>query len=130
MASREQIEKFLSSPAFGVAGASKDRNKFGNRVLRKYLEHHLKAYPVNPREAEIEGLPCYASVLDLPAEVQSLSIITPPAITETIVVQAIQKGIPNLWMQPGAQSDVAVRLALKHGLNLIADGTCLLVTLG
>lgn len=130
MAGREQIEAFLKSPAFGVAGASNHRSKYGNRVLRKYLQHGLKAYPVNPRESEIEGLKCYASVLDLPAEVQSLSIITPPEITERIVADAVKKGIRNLWMQPGAESEAAVRFAAQHGCNVIADGSCLLVTLG
>ncbi len=130
MARREQIERFLSSPAFGVVGASQDRNKYGNRVLRKYLEHGYRAHPVNPREREIEGLPCFASVLDLPPEVASISIITPPPITEAVVGQAIQKGIRNIWMQPGAQSPAAIRMAEENGLNVIGDGTCLLATLG
>lgn len=130
MASSKQIEQFLNSQAFGVVGASRDRNKYGNRVLRKYLSRGLKAYPVHPREPEIEGLPCYASVLDLPAEVASISIITPPQITETVVAEAIQKGIRNIWMQPGAESAAALRMAEAKGLNVIADGSCLLVTLG
>lgn len=130
MTTSEQIEQFLSSAAFGVVGASRDRNKYGNRVLRKYLAHGLKAYPVHPREREIEGLPCYASVRDLPAEVASISIITPPQVTEGVVAEAIQKGIRNIWMQPGAESAAAVRMAEAKGLNVIADGSCLLVTLG
>jgi predicted CoA-binding protein len=130
VASAESKKLFLSSPAFGVVGASRDRNKFGNRVLRKYLEHGLEAHPVHPKESEIEGLPVFAQVGDLPKKVRSLSIITPPSVTEEIVRQAIAKGIPNLWMQPGAESQVAVRLAKEAGLNVIADGSCILVELG
>jgi predicted CoA-binding protein len=130
MASPEAKQRFLASPAFGVVGASRDRSKYGNRVLRKYLQHGLEAYPVNPRETEIEGLKVYSEVAVLPERVQSLSIITPPAITEDIVRQAIAKGIPNLWMQPGAESPAAVRLAKEAGLNVIADGSCILVELG
>jgi uncharacterized protein len=130
MASRQSKDQFLSSSAFGVVGASRDRNKYGNRVLRKYLQHGLKAYPVNPHEKEVEGLPSYAKVADLPDEVESLSIVTPPEVTEQIVKEAIQKGIRNLWMQPGAESPVAVQEAESHGLNVIADGSCILVELG
>jgi predicted CoA-binding protein len=129
MASKGQIKQFFSSPSFGVAGASNDRNKFGNKVLRKYLEHDLKAYPINPNEKVIEGLPCLKSVMDLPAETQSLSIITPSDVTEKIVREAIQKGIKNIWMQPGAQSPKAIQEAVKAGVNLIADGTCVMVQL-
>lgn len=130
MASYEAKQKFLASPAFGVVGASRDRGKFGNRVLRKYLQHGLEAFPVNPKESEIEGLPTYPDVSKLPDKVQSLSIVTPPQITEEIVRQAIRKGIPNLWMQPGAESPAAVKLAKDAGLNVIADGSCILVELG
>jgi len=130
MANSDAKRRFLASPAFGVIGASRDRNKFGNRVLRKYLQHHLEAHPVNPRETEIEGLRVYPKIAELPDRVKSLSIITPPAITEEIVRQAIAKGIPNLWMQPGAESPAAVRLAEEAGLNVIADGSCILVELG
>ena len=130
MASPESKRQFLASPAFGVVGASRDRGKFGNRVLRKYLQHGLEAFPVNPKETEIEGLPSYAKVSELPDKVQSLSIITPPSVTEEVVREAIQKGIPNLWMQPGAESPTAIRLAKEAGLNVIADGSCILVELG
>jgi len=123
------LDIFLASPAFGVVGASKDRDKYGNKVLRAYQLRQRRAIPVHPRETEIEGVRCVASVAELPAEAHSLSIITPPAITEQIVEAAHQKGIKNLWMQPGAESPKAVAQAQKYGMNVIADGTCLLVVL-
>lgn len=125
-----QLERFLSSPAFGVAGASTHRDKYGNKVLRCYLQHGRRAIPVNPREPVIEGIPCVGSVADLPAEVKSLSLITPPLVTEQIVEQAIARGIENVWMQPGAESAKAVARCREAGVNVIADGTCVLVVLG
>ncbi|HEX5035362.1 MAG TPA: CoA-binding protein, partial [bacterium] len=89
-------QRFLKSPAFAVVGASRDRSKFGNRVLRKYLQHGLEVYPVNPREAEIEGLRVYSSLAQTPDRVRSISIVTPPEVTEEIVRQAIARNIPNL----------------------------------
>jgi predicted CoA-binding protein len=125
-----QIEQFLASPAFGVAGASPRREKYGNKVLRCYLQHGRKAIPVNPREQAVEGVPCVATVSDLPADVKSLSIITPPQVTEQVVEQAIARGIRNVWMQPGAESEKAVARCREAGVNVIADGTCLLVVMG
>jgi len=126
----EQIAQFLAADAFGVAGASTNRDKYGNKVLRCYLQNKRQVIPINPRAEQIEGVDCVASVSDLPAAVQSLSIITPPAITETVVDLAIARGIRNLWMQPGAQSAPAIARAQKQGVNVIADGSCLLVVLG
>jgi predicted CoA-binding protein len=130
MASKEQIDSFLASPAFGVVGASADRHKFGNKVLRCYRQHGRKAYPINPRESEIEEVPCIAAITDLPPEVKSISMITPPQVTEKLVPLAIEKGIENIWMQPGAESPEAVSLCRQNNINVIADGSCILVVLG
>ena len=130
MASTESKKTFFISPAFAVVGASNDRGKYGNRVLRKYWQHDLKAYPVNPNETVIEGESAYPNLGALPKEVKSISIVTPPAITEKIVEDAIAHGIENIWMQPGAESPGAVARARQAGINVIADGDCVLVALG
>ena len=125
-----RMSRFMASKAFGVVGASTNREKYGNKCLRCYLQHGLEAYAVNPREKTIEGVACYPSVAELPETVKSLSIITPPEVTEKVVEAAIAKGIENVWMQPGAESPAAVEKAERAGLNVIADGSCLLVVLG
>jgi uncharacterized protein len=127
---KKEIDEFLKAEAFGVVGASTDRSKYGNRVLRCYQMHGLRAVPVNPKEKEIEGAPCVASVTDLPDDVTSISVITPPLMTERVVAAAALKGILNVWMQPGAESPRAVEICREHGINVIADGSCLLVVLG
>lgn len=125
-----QIELFLSSPAFAVAGASSNRAKYGNKILRCYIQHHMTCYPINPNEQVIENLPVLKIVSELPEEVQSISIITPPPVTEKIVDAAIHKGIRNIWMQPGAENETAIQNCLDNHINIIAGGPCLLVTLG
>ncbi len=124
------IKQFFTSQAYGVVGASTNRNKFGNKVLRVYLQNNKKVYPVNPNEKEIEGVASVNTVADLPNDVKSISIITPPPVTEKIVDQAIAKGIKNIWMQPGAENIEAVKKAEKHQINVIWGGPCILVTLG
>jgi len=69
-------------------------------------------------------------VLDLPDDVQSISVITPPPVTERVVEQAIRRGIKHVWMQPGAESERAVAACEAAGINVIADGSCVLVVLG
>ena len=126
----DSIARFLDSAAFGVVGASMRRDKYGNKVLRCYQQNRRRAIPVNPRALTIEGVACVASVGELPAEVKSLSVITPPAVTERVVAEAIRHGIQNVWMQPGAESEVAVEACRRAGVNVIADGSCVLVVLG
>jgi predicted CoA-binding protein len=130
MAEKQQLERFLAAEMIGVVGASRDRAKFGNKVLRCYQQKGYQAIPVHPAHQEIEGMSCVASVSELPVEAQSISVITPPRITEKVVQQAAAKGIRNIWLQPGAQSAEAILFCQEKGINLIADGTCVLVVLG
>lgn len=125
-----KVARFLTSELFAVAGASNKRNKFGNKIFRCYLQKGYQVIPINPVEKQIEGVDCVASVADLPQGVTSLSVVTPPAVTEKIVKLAAQKGIQNIWMQPGAESQAAVNFCEVQGINVIADGTCVLVRFG
>ena len=126
----ERIDTFLGADAFGVVGASSKPHKYGNKVLRCYQQNQYTVVPVNPVEKEIEGLTCVASVSELPDLVSSISIITPPQVTENVISQAIARGIKNVWMQPGAESVQAVAACEKAGINVIADGSCALVVMG
>ena len=126
----ERISRFLGSPAVGVVGASTRRHKYGNKVLRCYQQNGRRAIPVNPHESVIEGTACVANVAELPEDVKSISIITPPAVTERVVEEAARKGIESVWMQPGAESARAIATCEAAGMNVIADGSCVLVVLG
>ena len=130
MTTSERIQDFLAAGPFAVAGASKNRDKFGNKVLRTYLQRGMEVYAINPRAETIEGVASYPDVASLPADVGALSIVTPPEITEQIVEQAAARGIRHLWMQPGAESERALERAEELGLSVIAGGPCLLVQLG
>jgi predicted CoA-binding protein len=125
----DRIRAFLAGSVFAVVGASADRTKYGNKVLRAYLQNGLQVFPVNPRQAEIEGLRAYPDLAALPGPVHGLSIVTPPAVTERIVEDAAAAGIRHVWMQPGAESAAALQRAEELGLNTIGGGPCVLVTL-
>lgn len=126
----QKIEAFLAGSPHAVVGASDDRGKYGNKVLRVYQQNNRPAFPINPKGGTIEGLLAYADLASLPQRPHGVSIITPPGVTERIVEQAAELGVGHIWMQPGAESDRAVELAERSGMNVIAGGPCLLVVLG
>ena len=125
-----QIDAFLAGAPHAVVGASTDRAKYGNKVLRVYIQRGRPVYPVNPRADEVEGLKSYPSLAALPEKPQGISIVTPPAVSEQVVEEAARLGITHLWMQPGAESAAAISRAAELGLQLIAGGPCILVALG
>jgi len=124
------ISKFLNGSPFVVVGASTDRSKFGNQVLRAYLRYNRVVIPINPKEPEVEGLPAYTRLSEVSGPIHGISIVTPPKVTEGIIEQAGELGIKHVWIQPGAESDTAIRRANELGMNLIAGGPCLLIDIG
>jgi predicted CoA-binding protein len=129
MTEQGKINQFLEGKRFAVVGASANREKYGNKVLRVYQQHGLDVVPVNPKDGEIEGLTAYADLTSVPGTIDGLSIITPPKVTDGVVAQALALGIKNIWMQPGAESPAAIELAEQADANVIAGGPCILVKL-
>lgn len=129
MDTRARIRDFLAGDGFAVVGASPDRSKFGNRVLRCYLGHGREAWPVNPHHEEVEGRACAASLGLLPAPVHGVSVITPPAASLGVLEEAARLGLTRVWLQPGAEDAAVLARAAELGLEPIAGGPCLLVEL-
>ena len=111
-----------------VIGASRDRRKFGNKAVRAFVHSGYTVVPVNPHHREIEGLPAYASVLDVPHEIDIATVYVPPEVGERIVSEVGEKGIPELWLNPGADSPAVIRRARELGLKPTLG--CSLIAIG
>lgn len=116
------------SKIVAVIGASADRRKFGNRAVRAFLEQGYTVVPVNPHEKEIEGLPTYASVLDVPGPVDMATFYVPPEIGERVMDEVGRKQIKEVWLNPGAESDALI--ARAHSLSVRAIVACSIVSIG
>jgi predicted CoA-binding protein len=111
-----------------VIGASNDRHKFGNRAVRAYQQQGYTVIPINPHEAAVEGLKTYASVLDVPGPVDMVSFYVPPDVGEQVIDDVAKKGIPEVWLNPGAESDALI--ARARALNLQPIVACSIVAIG
>ena len=106
-------------PAIAIIGASKDRHKYGNRAIHAYLAQGWTVYPVNPREAEIEGLTAYPSVSDLPGPVDRASLYVPAEVGIQLLDAIHARGVQELWVNPGSGSPELVARAEQLGLTVI-----------
>ncbi|KAK0511433.1 hypothetical protein JMJ35_006006 [Cladonia borealis] len=110
---------FFTSKYYAVAGASQSPHKFGYKVLHWYHEHSLLAIPITPSQPSISiasttypTIPS-PSALSHPTET-SLSIITQPSITKTILKEAKEAGVPAVWLQPGSFDDEGLEYAIRE----------------
>jgi predicted CoA-binding protein len=111
-----------------VIGASSNRSKFGNRAVRAFQQQGYTVIPINPHEAEVEGLKAYASVLDVPGNVDMASLYVPPHIGEQVIGDIARKGIAEVWLNPGAESDELI--ARARALHIQPIVACSIVAIG
>jgi uncharacterized protein len=117
--SRAQIRAFLASKTLAVVGASRDRQKFGNAVFRQLRAKGYKVYPVNPNAEMIDEERCYPTLSALPEPVDGIVVVVPPAQTEQTVRQARDAGVHRVWMQNGAESELATRFCEEHSMSVV-----------
>jgi predicted CoA-binding protein len=111
-----------------VIGASPDRRKFGNKALRAFREAGYRTIPINPHYDEIEGEKAYASVVDYPDTIDMATVYVPPEVGAQIVESLAQKGIGEVWFNPGSDSADVVTRARALGIRPIQ--ACSIIGIG
>lgn len=111
-----------------VVGASPDRHKFGNKALRAFRDAGYRVIPINPHHAEVEGERAYSSVLDYADPIDMATVYVPPEIGEQVLDSLAQKGISEVWLNPGAESPAVIARARALGLRPIQ--ACSIIGIG
>jgi predicted CoA-binding protein len=111
-----------------VIGASSDPRKFGNRAVRAFRRQGYQVIPINPHEAQVEGLKTYSSVLDVPEAIDMATFYVPPEIGEKVMPEVARKGIPEVWLNPGSESADLIRLARSLAVEPIV--ACSIISIG
>ncbi|MGM0441403.1 MAG: CoA-binding protein [Elusimicrobiota bacterium] len=122
----QQFEKFLQGDKFAVAGSFRKKSKYAYQILLKLLNKNKEVYPVNPAGGKVEGLNVYEKIIDIPGDIDSVSLVTPPAVTEKLVKESKDKGAEYVWMQPGAESKKAIRYCKDNDIEVIYQA-CLIL---
>lgn len=129
------ISALLSPRVVAVVGASADATRIGGRPIAAMLAAGFKGriLPVNPNRGEVQGLPCFASVAELP-EAPDASLIAVPARQAPEVVAALgEKGCRSVTLfsagfaETGAEGrkaqDEVLAIARRYGMRLLGPNT-------
>jgi uncharacterized protein len=111
-----------------IVGASADPVKFGNKAVRAFRKKGWTVYPVNPRESEIESLPVFKNIREIPVRPKLISVYLPPPILLKALPDIAARGCDELWLNPGTESDEVLAAAKSLGLNVIQ--ACSIVGIG
>ncbi|MFM9965504.1 MAG: CoA-binding protein [Planctomycetaceae bacterium] len=116
-------------PTVAVLGASRDRNKYGNRSVRAHARAGWQVFPINPRADEIEGHRAYDSLRDLTIRpIDRVSVYLPPEIGITLLDEIAACQPREVWLNPGSESDELITAAERLGLSVVC--ACSIVDVG
>lgn len=126
MASLKQINEFLESQPIALVGVSRNPKKFGYTAFKELKEKGMNLVPVNPEAVEIMGEKSYQNVKMLPSNVQGIIVLTKKEITASVIREAKEKGIKQIWIQQMAESKEALDELKGSDINFIT-GECILM---
>ncbi|MGD2153957.1 MAG: CoA-binding protein [Gemmatimonadales bacterium] len=123
---KEAVDAFLAQKRIAVAGVSRNKNEAANIVYRKLRDSGYEVFPINPNAETVEGDECYPDLKSVPGGVEGVVIATHPAVTEDVVRECADLGVPRVWMHrsfgQGSVSKDAVAYCREQGIEVIAGG--------
>ena len=106
-----------------VVGFSADPTKPSHRAPMELVARGWNVIPVNPTVDEIAGMKSYATLADIPVQVDLVDVFRPASEAAGIATQAAQIGAKTLWLQKGIVSTEARDIAAQAGMQFVED-TC------
>ncbi|REE95433.1 GNAT family N-acetyltransferase [Thermomonospora umbrina] len=137
MAAREHraesrsIQRLLFPRSVAVIGASREAHSVGQTVLRHLLAGDFSGpvYPVHPTATAVAGVRAYATVLDIPDDVDLAVVAVRAESVHEVVEQCAGKGVHGLVVvssgfgetgaEGRARQQELVRLARAHGMRVV-----------
>jgi predicted CoA-binding protein len=116
------IQRVLNTArTIAIVGLSGNELRPSNFVGFYLKRHGYRVIPVNPRETEILGEPCYPSLLDVPGPVDVVDVFRAPDALPAIARDAVAIAAGTLWCQFGVINQEGNRIAQDGGVTVIVD---------
>ncbi|MCM8792786.1 MAG: CoA-binding protein [Candidatus Omnitrophica bacterium] len=116
----------IKDKEIAVVGVSGKEYKFGFKIFRDLLKYGFKVSGINPRGGEVLGQKIYRTLKELKNTPELVITVVSPEITERVVEDCKELGIKEIWMQPGSESDLAIRKAKEYGIKVIYNSCFML----
>jgi uncharacterized protein len=118
--SASDIRKILELRNIAVVGMSNTEGKPANFVPKYLIENGYNVIPVNPTTSEVLGRKSYATISDVPEQVDIVDVFRRSEDVPIVVEDAInKKGIKVIWMQSGIYNEEAERRAKENGIDVV-----------
>lgn len=93
----ERIGRLLNPRSIAVVGASQAQNKLAGQIIPTLTANGFtgNVFPVNPRYSEVAGLPCHASLKDVPGPIDHCVVIVSRDRVNSVLADCAALGVPG-----------------------------------
>ncbi len=93
---------FFNPRSIAVIGATPKTFKGGYSIIKNLiLTFKGRLYPVNPQYAEIEGIPCFPSIADIPEPIDLVILFIAASMVPDTLEQCARKGVGGIMIESG-----------------------------
>jgi len=121
MATAMTTEEFLSHKNLALVRLSAQ-----SPVMGAKMDDELRPKGYDVSVVYLSAGPSDATLADVKDKVEGAIIAVPKARCEEAVKEAIEAGIPRLWLQSGCESKEAIDLAESNGVPVISKACVLM----
>ena len=117
----ETVRELLAMETWAVVGLSNDTSRAAYDVAAFLQSRGKRIVPVHPTAPTVHGEQGYATLEDIPFEVDVVDCFVRSSLVGPVVDQAIEKGAKAVWMQLGVVDEGAAARAEEAGLKVVMD---------
>ncbi|HZG53708.1 MAG TPA: CoA-binding protein [Pyrinomonadaceae bacterium] len=104
-----------------VVGLSSNTWRASNSVSAYMQSKGYRIIPVNPNETEVLDEKAYATLAEVPEQVEFVNVFRRSEEAGAVVDEAIRAGAKAVWLQEGVIDVAAAKRALEAGLLVVMD---------
>jgi predicted CoA-binding protein len=119
----DEVRAILDLPVWAVVGLSGNPGRPAYDVSGWLAAHGRRIVPISPQAASVHGEQGYASLADVPFQVDVVDIFRRSEDAGVHVDEAIAAGAKAVWLQLGVIDEAAAARAKEAGL-LVVMNTC------
>ncbi|WP_445399474.1 CoA-binding protein [Streptomyces sp. LE64] len=120
---RDTVRRILteSGDTWAVVGLSNNESRAAYGVARVLQRFGKRVVPVHPKAETVHGEPGYASLADVPFDVDVVDVFVNAEHAGAIADEAVAKGAQAVWFQLGVVDEAAYERTRAAGLDMVMD---------
>ncbi len=113
-----------------IIGATDKPDRYAYMALRALLDHGHMVFPVHPKIRNIDGIPVFATIKDIPGPIDTVTLYVGPQTSSLLKKDILEKSPQRIIFNPGAENPELKALADQKGIETINGCTLVMLSTG